>query len=153
MRKNWVVCVGFVVMLAVAGGALQYGIAQEKAVKGSVSVKVHYTGTGTVDDKHRIMVFLFDSPGFVRGEAMPFAVSGTNSKDGTVTFNDVAKSPVYVGVIFAPAGGYDGQSGPPPSGSSMGMYSKTAGEPAPVNVESGKTAAVSVEFDDSIKMQ
>jgi len=27
-------------------------------------VKVHYKGSGTVDEKHKILVFLFDSPEF-----------------------------------------------------------------------------------------
>jgi len=46
---------------------------------------------GTVDEKHKILVFLFDSPEFGHSHVMPFAVMSTNSKDGTVTFNDVAK--------------------------------------------------------------
>ena len=31
---------------------------------------------------------------------MPFAVMSTSSKDGTVTFSDVAKSPAYVGAVY-----------------------------------------------------
>jgi hypothetical protein len=77
----------------------------------------------------------------------------TSSKDGTVTFNDVAKSPAYVGAVYDPNGGYAERQGPPPPGSSLGMYSKTPGQPAPVKVEAGKTANVEFTFDDTVKMQ
>jgi hypothetical protein len=43
--------------------------------------------------------------------------------------------------------------GPPPAGVSLGMYSKTPGEPAPVKVEAGKTATVEFTFDDTVRMQ
>jgi len=114
---------------------------------------VHYKGSGTVDEKHKILVFLFDSPEFGHSHVMPFAVMSTNSKDGTVTFTDVAKSPAYVGSIYDPSGSYAERQGPPPPGSSMGMYSKTPGQPAPVKVEAGKTASVELTFDDTVKMQ
>jgi hypothetical protein len=142
-----------VMVLLFAVCALQFGRAQDKAAAHrSVRVQVHYGGSGAVDEKHRVLVFLFDSAEFIRGGAAPFDGKGTASKDGTVTFTDVAKSPVYVGTVYDPAGAYDGQSGPPPRGSSMGIYSKTAGEPAPVTVEAGKTASIEVPFDDTVKM-
>ena len=127
--------------------------AQDKAVEGAgiIKVKVNYTGSGTVDAQHKIMVFLFDSPAFAQGTAMPFASQGASSKKDTVTFTDVAKSPAYVAIVFDPTGKYDGQS-PPPSGSSLGMYATTPGTPAPVKVKPGKTVQVSVDFDDTQKM-
>ncbi len=120
--------------------------------KRTLKVTVHYKGSGDVDEKHKIFVVLFDSQDFVRGGAMPIAMQATKSKDGTVTFADFTASPVYVATSYDPNGVYDGQSGPPPSGSSMGMYSKTAGKPDPINVEAGKTGEVEVTFDDSVKM-
>jgi len=83
---------------------------------------------------------------------MAFAVMSTSSKDGTVTFSDVAKSPAYVAAVYEPTGSYAERQGPPPPGSSLGMYSKTPGQPAPVKVEAGKTANVEFTFDDSVKM-
>jgi hypothetical protein len=115
-------------------------------------VKVHYKGSGTVDEKHKILVFLFDSPEFGHSNVMPFALMSTSSKDGTVTFSDVAKSPAYVGALYEPSGSYAERQGPPPSGSSLGMYSKTPGQPTPVKVEAGKTANVEFTFDDTVKM-
>jgi hypothetical protein len=133
--------------------ATQWGRAQEKpSGGGAVQVKLNYAGSGRVDEKHKIWVFLFDSPDFVRGGAAPFASKDTASKDGAVTFTDVAKSTVYVGTVYDPTGRYDGQSGPPPSGSSMGIYKKTPGEPAPVTIEGGKSVSVDVQFDDTVKM-
>jgi hypothetical protein len=142
-----------VVLLLCAVFTLEYGRAQEKSPLRGLRVKVHYKGSGTVDEKHKILVFLFDSPEFGHGNVMPFAVMSTNSKDGTVTFNDVAKSPAYVGAVYDPSGGYAENQGPPPAGSSLGMYSKTPGQPAPVKVEAGKTANVEFTFDDTVKMQ
>jgi hypothetical protein len=143
-----------VAFLLLSISAMQSGRAQEKpsAAGGSVQVKLHYAGSGRVDEKHKIWVFLFDSPDFVRGGAAPFASKETASKDGTVAFTDVAKATVYVSSVYDPSGQYDGQSGPPPSGSSLGLYSKTPGQPAPVTIEGGKTVSVDVAFDDAVKM-
>ncbi|MBZ5584168.1 MAG: hypothetical protein LAQ30_18540 [Acidobacteriia bacterium] len=59
---------------------------------------------------------------------------------------------VYVVAAYDPTGAYDGASGPPPSGSSMGIYSKQPGQPAPVKLEPGKAQQIEVAFDDSNKM-
>jgi hypothetical protein len=152
IRKSFGVLLSAALLLFGAA-AMQLGHAQDKATAGgAIHVKLNYTGSGRVDDKHKIWVFLFDSPDFVRGGAAPFASKDALSKNGAVTFNDVAKSPVYVGTVYDPSGQYDGQSGPPPSGSSMGIYSKTPGQPAPVTIESGKSVSVDVPFDDTVKM-
>ncbi len=152
MRKRMASVVSAAMLVCVAG-MLQLGRAQEKGARGVVQVKMKYTGSGTVDEKHKIMVFLFDSPTFMRGQAMPVAMMGASAKDGLVTFRDVAASPVYVGTVYDPKGAYDGTAGPPPAGASMGIYSKSPGEPAPVKIEAGKTPTVEVAFDDSVKMQ
>jgi hypothetical protein len=105
-----------------------------------------------VNEKHKIILFVFDSPDFQQGGAMPIAGGSTAAKDGTVTVADLTVSPVYVAVCYDPSGAYDGQSGPPPSGASMGMYAKTPGTPEPVKIDPGKTAEITVPFDDSFKM-
>jgi len=107
---------------------------------------------GTVDEKHKIFLFVFDSPGFMQGGSMPIGFGSTSAKDGTVAVSDLSVSPIYIAVCYDPTGGYDGQSGPPPSGASMGIYAKTPGTPEPVKIEPGKTAEVTVPFDDSFKM-
>lgn len=119
----------------------------------TLRVKLHYTGSGAVDGKHKIYAFLFDSPGFVHGSGdIPIAVQAAENKDGTVTFDAVSTSPVYLSASYDPAGNYDGQSGPPPSGSSLGLYSKTPGTPEPIRIEAGKTIQVDLAFDDRVKM-
>jgi hypothetical protein len=136
-------------LLALAFG-FQIGNAQDKTR--TLKVNLHYTGSGTVDDKHKICVFLFDSPDFAQGNAMPVGMQMTASKDGNVTFADVSKSPAYIAAVYDPTGAYDGQSGPPPSGSSLGMYTKEPPAPGPIEIAEGKTVEVDVTFDDTAKM-
>ncbi|MEO8656962.1 MAG: hypothetical protein ABI693_00745 [Bryobacteraceae bacterium] len=126
--------------------------AQAKPAAGTLNIKINYTGSGTVDDKHQIVIFLFDSPDFVKGEGMPFLSKFATSKSETVKIEDVTTSPVYIAVAYAPDGSYDGTSGPPPSGSSLGMYMKEPPAPAPIKIEPGKAVGVTVQFDDSTKM-
>lgn len=126
--------------------------AQPKTAGGSLTIKLNYTGSGTVDEKHLIQVFLWESPDFANGGAMPIAMKGAASKNGTVTFSDLEKSPVFVSVAYDPKGDYNEVAGPPPSGSSLGMYGKTPGTPDPIKIEPGKAAEIEVAFDDSNKM-
>ncbi len=126
--------------------------AEKKAEPRTLKVKLNYTGTGTVDSKHPIILFLFDTPDFVQGNVMPIASMSGTAKDATVVFPGLSQSPVYVVATYDPAGNYDGQSGPPPSGSSMGMYCKTPPAAEPVKIEPGATASIELAFDDSFKM-
>ncbi|MEQ1474515.1 MAG: hypothetical protein ABLQ96_11860 [Candidatus Acidiferrum sp.] len=152
MLKKGVLAVAIVIALLCLVCTSEYGKAQEGSPLRGLRVTVHYKGSGAVDEKHKILLFLFDSPDFGRNHVMPFAAMSTSSKDGAVTFNDVAKSPAYVGAVYDPSGNYAERQGPPPSGSSLGIYSKTPGQPAPVKVEAGKTVEVEFTFDDSVKM-
>lgn len=153
MVKRSSCAAGAAVLLLGAAFTLEFARAQEGSPLRGLQVKAHYKGAGVVDEKHKILVFLFDSPEFGHSNVMPFAVMSTSSKDGTVMFNDVAKSPAYVGTVYDPSGNYAERQGPPPPGSSLGMYSKTPGQPAPVKVEAGKTVNVELSFDDSVKMR
>jgi hypothetical protein len=139
-------------VLALVPLAAQQPKPEEKAAPRTLKVKLKYTGAGTVDSKHQIIVFLFDSPDFQQGGVMPIGEQSGEAKDATVTFPDLASSPVYAVAVFDPTGGYDGQSGPPPSGSSLGMYSKTPGTPEPIKIDPGKTVEIELAFDDTAKM-
>jgi hypothetical protein len=119
----------------------------------TLEVKLNYTGAGKVDQNHKIFVFLFDTPDFMQGNAMPIANQAATAKDQTLTFSGLSAATVYAVAAFDPKGGYDGMSGPPPAGSSLGMYSKEPGTPGAVNLEAGKTAHVDLAFDDTAKMQ
>ena len=145
MKRGFWIVLGLFLLLPVIQG-------QEKAGR-TLKVSIHYTGNGTVDEKHKIFAVLFDSPAFATGEARPIAVRSASSKDEVVTFSDVSKSPVYAAASYDPTGNYDGESGPPPAGASLGMYSKTRGTPEPIQLEPGKTVQVELTFDDRVKMQ
>jgi hypothetical protein len=142
--------------LLILASGFQFGKAQDKpadkAAPRTLKVTVKFTGAGPVDDKHKIQVFLFDSPDFTGGNAMPTGMQMTASKNGTVTFSDIAGSPVYAAAIYDPKGEYDGASGPPPSGSSAGVYTKEPPKPEPIAIDAGKTVEVDLPFDDTIKM-
>jgi hypothetical protein len=128
-------------------------ISQESTAGSKLEVHVNYSGTGTVDEKHKIYVALWDSLDFVKGgEAMPLATDSTSSKDGTVTFESVTKTPVYVSTAYDPSGEWDAHSAPP-DGTSVGLYSKTPGQPEPVDLKPGKTTKIELSFDDSVKMK
>ncbi len=119
----------------------------------TLKVKLNYTGAGPVDAKHKIFLFVFDTPDFAQGGGvMPIAFSNASDKKATMTIADLTKSPVYIVATYDPKGEYDGMSGPPPSGSSMAMYSTNPPTPAPIKIEAGKTAEVDLPMDDSFKM-
>ena len=129
--------------------------AQTPAATGGATLQVHldYTGSGTVDENHVILVALWDSPDFVKPGANmkpPFAEKRLTSKSGNVKFEHVMQNPVYVSSAYDPAGNGKGDS-EPPDGSSLGLFSTQPGEPAPVNLKSGKTTKISIKLDDSFK--
>lgn len=126
--------------------------AREKG--GTIRVQINYTGTGTVNESHKISVALWDSPDFAQpnAQAMPSAVKQVASKNGIVSFPDVQKTPAYISAAYDPTGNWDGASGPPPAGSSLGMYSKAPPKPDPVDVPPGKSTKVTLTFDDGHKM-
>ena len=150
MKLKLALCAAFVISLA----ALTSPPAKGQESKGAtLEVKVNYTGTGTVDEKHKIYVVLWDTPEFINGGGtMPIQLVPVTSKNGTAVFTGVSKSPAYISAAFDPNGQWDGQSGPPPTGSSLGIYSKTAGKPEPIAAEPGKKAGVEMTFDDTVKM-
>jgi len=124
-------------------------VAQTSADKRTIQVEINYTGSGTVNGSHKIHVALWNSADL--GGGPPTAVESLDSKKGTVTFSNVSKVPAYVTAAYDPTGAWDAQS-PPPSGSSLGMYSKNPPTPQPIDVAPGKTVKVSITFDDSVKV-
>ena len=124
-------------------------LAQTSANKRTIQVDINYTGSGTVNATHKIYVALWDSLDMSSGP--PVAVLSVSSKKGAVTFSDVQRVPAYVSTAFDPTGAWDAQS-PPPSGASLGMYSKNPPNPEPIAVAPGKTVKVAITFDDSAKV-
>lgn len=115
----------------------------------SLEVQIHYTGAGTVDSAHKIFVALWESDDFNSGP--PSDVKSITSKDGIATFSDLKKTPVFVSAAYDPSGQWDAAS-PPPSGSSIGMYSKSPPKPEPIPLTPGKAVKVTISFDDTVKV-
>ena len=115
----------------------------------TIQVAVTYTGSGTVDASHKIWVALWDSADTNSGP--PADLKSIETKKGTVTFTNVQKAPAYVSVAYDPTGKWQAQS-PPPSGSSVAMYSVRPPQPTPIDVAPGKSAMVRLTFNDSNKV-
>jgi hypothetical protein len=142
MRKFLAAC------LAVAGLTATGAAAVIPAPRsGDVVVNATYKGKGPVDEKHAILVFLFDHPN-PTGERPPLAVQPITKNGGTATFKAVTANPVYVTVVYDEKSNYDGRNGPPPSGTPIGSYMKGG---KPVAVVPGPAAKVTAVFDDSIR--
>jgi hypothetical protein len=143
MSKRLWTTAGLFVLCAVCA------LAQASADKRTIQVDIDYTGSGIVNASHMIFVALWDSSDMSGGP--PVAVLSLNSKKGTVTFSDVQRVPAFVSAAYDPTGNWDAQS-PPPSGTSLGMYSKNPPNPQPIDVAPGKTVKVTITFDDSVKV-
>ena len=117
-------------------------------------VQVSYTGSGTVDQTHKVFVALWDTPDFVQdgSQAAPVAVKSLNAKRGSVEFDNIQKSPAYVSMLYDSSGNWDAASAPP-AGTSLGLYAADGGAPAPITLEAGKAATIRAQFDDSFKMK
>ena len=152
MSKSRIVTVAVVLLAAaiLAVNAAQTGTTSNTAR--TVKVKLNYTGAGTVDEQHRIFVFIFDSPNIGPSGSMPTGILTTGAKDGSVVFEGLSYSPAYLAAVFDKTGTYDGQSGPPPSGCPAAIYSKEPGVAAPIEIAEGGTAEVGFTFDDSFLM-
>jgi hypothetical protein len=137
--------------LSILFGVLLAGALVAPAQQGpTLQVQLHYTGSGTVDATHKIFVALWESSDFNGGP--PAEVKSATSKTGMVTFSGVKKLPAYVSAAYDPSGHWDGASGPPPSGASLGMYSKAPPQPEPIAIAPGKATKVALSFDDKVKV-
>jgi hypothetical protein len=117
----------------------------------TLKVTVKYTGVGTVDDAHKLFLFVFDTPDIQSGP-MPIGASSTNKNESVVTFENLSTSPIYVAAVFDSSGTYDGMSNPP-SGSPAALYMiEQPGVATPVKIEPGQTGEIEFVFDDSFKM-
>jgi hypothetical protein len=143
MSKRLWTTAGLFVLCAVCA------LAQASADKRTIQVDIDYTGSGTVNASHKVYVALWDSSDMSGGP--PVAVLSLNSKKGTVTFSDVQRVPAFVSAAYDPTGNWDAQS-PPPSGTSLGMYSRNPPNPQPIDVAPGKTVKVTITFDDAVKV-
>ena len=119
------------------------GMAQKAA---DLAVTVNYTGKGTVDATHEILVFLFTTPN-PTAESEPLGMQTITKNGGTATFTAVAPETVYVVMVYDEKSNYDGNS-PPPAGAPIGNYGK-GGKALPV--KPAETPKIKATFDDSVR--
>ncbi len=151
--KNYLSAVFGVLLLTFLANGAHSGQAGKAAVNGrTLKLNLRYTGTGAVDEKHKIFVFVFNSTDFMEGNGQPVATRTAMSKEETLTFSELADSPLYAAVVYDPSGDYDGQS-QPPSGASTAIYAKSPNVPEPIAIDPGKAAEITVSFDDTHKMR
>ena len=139
-----VVC-GIVEMLALA--ALGQEPVPQVPAKGTLKVTVEYKGAGKVDKDHQIWIWVFDTP-TIDGSSMPIAANSLSENGAAVTFASLPET-VYIAVAFDEKGGYDGTTGPPPSGTPVMIYGDAGVARA---IKTGGDAAVQITFDDSVRM-
>jgi hypothetical protein len=111
---------------------------------GDITVSASYKGKGPIDEKHKILVFLFDHPNPVSGSE-PIGLQMIAKNGDVVTFKGVKVNPVYVTMVYDEKSNYDGKS-PPPPGAPFGSYSK-GGKTIPVK----PGEKVKATFDDSVR--
>ena len=147
--KKVMTIVAAVIWLGAAqpGGALSAST-DARVAAGSVKVTVHYTGKGKVDPSHKIWVWLFDTPNIGPG-AMPIDQVSIEKNDTVASFEAVAPAQVWIAVAYDETGGMMGDA-PPPTGTPIGILMGKEGGPAPVTP--GDKGAVSLTFDESIRM-
>ena len=140
MRKALAMCAAIGALTVAASAAV---IPVVRA--GDVVVTATYKGKGPVDEKHAILVFLFDHP-TPTADSRPLGREVIAKNGGSAKFTAVTASPVYVTVVYDEKSNYDGLGGPPPAGTPIGRPMKD-GKPVPVTP--GPAAKLSVTFDDS----
>jgi hypothetical protein len=143
MRTHFRIIVALFVIFA------PHAAAQTSADKRTIQLVINYTGSGTVDARHKIYVALWNSADLSGGP--PVDLQSVESKKGIVTFSNVQTVPAFVSAAYDPTGAWDAQS-PPPYGSSLGMYAKNPPKPEAIDVAPGKTVKVSITFNDSVKV-
>ena len=119
----------------------------------NVSVTVNYTAKGPVDAGHAILVFLFSDPN-IGAQSQPIGPAQLIQKNGgSVTFKDVAASPVYIAVVYNEKGDYTGVGGPPPVGTPVAIYSKDPKDPKSpaLAVTPGPKTTVKMSFSDATR--
>jgi hypothetical protein len=135
-----------IVALGLVAMATPAIVAQES---GQLKVTVDYKGSGSVDATHEIFVWVFDNPN-IGADSVPIANDVLTTNGGTLTFSGLPKE-VYLAAAYDEKGDYDGTSGPPPTGTPITIYGDMG--VAKAVVTGGADTAVSVTFDDTVRMQ
>jgi hypothetical protein len=141
-----------IVVLAVALSANLLARQDKPAGSGKLATSAEYTGKGTVDQDHHLWIWVFDNPDSSSwANTTPLAVGTVTENGASYNFAGLPKE-VYLAAAYDENGGYDGTTGPPPTGTPIVIYGMASGgAPAPVTT-GGEDAAVKISFDDSFRM-
>ena len=165
MRRKRAMLLVFVLALAPLALVRAQVKTQAAAAGRTLKVKLNYTGAGTVDEKHKIYVLLFDANPFTAStlvdstsEPIPPAPTpgvshilvrqGAAAKDTTLTFRNLPVSPVFAVAFYDKNGNYNGQLDQI-AGSPMGVYGKLPDKLEPIKIEEGNTLEIVLAFNDS----
>ena len=141
----------FVVLMATAAMHLSTAVAASAGARvaaGTVKVTINYKGKGTVDDSHRVWVWLFATPDIGPG-AMPIAELSVDKNGAIATFDGIAEERVWIAAAYDEKASMSG-SAPPPPGTPVGLYVGSDG--APRSVVTGDSTVAVLTFDDSFRM-
>lgn len=147
MTKRFALSLAIATALATGAVADEIAAAPADSQDSSVRVTVKYTGKGPVDETHLLWLWLFDTPDIGPG-SMPIAVLSVSKNGDTATFESVSTAKVWIAAAYDVHGTMSG-SGPPPSGTPVGVYASSTG--APEGVKPGDKPAI-LTFDDSFRM-
>lgn len=144
-KRVMAACSAAAVLMATATSPLS---ARHETVAGSVTLTVDYKGKGTVDETHKLWIWVFDTPNIGPG-AMPIREESVTTNGGKVTVSGLGEERVWIAVGYDERGGSAGNA-PPASGSPIGIYSATGG--TPTGLTTADNAAAVVTSDDSLRM-
>ena len=140
-----------IVLMATAAthrGTVVAASADARVAAGTVKVTLTYKGKGTVDDAHRVWVWLFDTP-VIGPASMPIAELSVDKNGSTATFEGVSAERVWIAAAYDERGVMMGNA-PPASGSPLGIYVGSDG--APRSLVPGDSTVAVLTFDDSFRM-
>lgn len=141
----------FVVLMATAAMHLNIAVAASAGARvaaGTVKVTLNYKGKGTVDDSHRVWVWLFATPDIGPG-SMPIAELSVDKNGAIATFDGISEERVWIAAAYDENGTMTGNA-PPPSGTPVGLYVGSDGVPR--SVVTGDSTVAVLTFDDSFRM-
>lgn len=135
--------------LTIAGGLFFATLAAQDTVGKTLRVKLTYSGTGEVGESAPIHLYLFDSPEFTSGAVLPIAIESSTQNGTVIEVNGLMDKEVYAVAAY---GDFPAQSGPPPSGTPVGVYMPAGAmgiEPILMDKDS---IEIDFQFNDAIRI-
>ena len=94
---------------------------------------------------------MFDTP-TITADSSPLAMESLTENKTSYKFMALPKT-VYLAAAFDEKGGYDGNSGPPPSGTPVIVHGGAGpGSTATAISTGGEDTVVTITFDDTVRM-